>query len=162
MSPFVSISIDLLLIARCLLGLCWGTFWALVLQHTKMGKFWAQERTWIAVVIGVGADLVIAVGGDWWTCTAVVACSSVGIIARSMINESKHTFALGAYKTIWVLEDSIRLVLDLVAGIQGLLEDGDLSGPSNAELSRMLSLVHDLGDLLRAARRGEYEPRRKR
>jgi len=160
MTSTVSISVDLLLIGRCLLALFWGILWAIFLQHTRAGKFLTEERTWLTVVVGVGVDGAISFGGDWWTCAAVLAFSSVGIIARSLLNETNRPPALGAYKTVWVLEDGIALMRDITAGLQAILKGGKLSGPLNASLSNILSRAHDANELLRAARRGEYEQRR--
>jgi len=73
------------------LALIWGVVWAVILQFTRMGQFLVHQRTWITVVIGVGGDLVIAAVcvpfDGWWRVAAIVVLSSVGIIARSLINE---------------------------------------------------------------------------
>ena len=39
----MQLSIDLLLIGRCLGALCWGILWAVFLQCNRMGKFLAVE-----------------------------------------------------------------------------------------------------------------------
>ncbi len=73
------------------LALIWGGVWAAFLQFVPLGRFLAQKRTWITVVVGVGGDLLIAslvVPWDVWKWFAlIVACSSLGIIARSLFNE---------------------------------------------------------------------------
>lgn len=73
------------------LAVAWGVAWALVLQWTKFGRFLAIRRTWITVVIGIGVDMVIALAVmpfTWWSRIAlIVVLSSIGIIARSLINE---------------------------------------------------------------------------
>lgn len=160
MTSTVSISVDLLLIGRCLLALFWGILWAVFLQYNRAGRFWAEERTWLTVVIGVGVDGIISFAGDWWTCAAVIAFSSFGIILRSLLNETKRPLTLGAYKTVWVLEDGIALTRDITAELRDILKTGELSGPLNASLSSILSHAHAANELLRAARRGEYEQRR--
>lgn len=70
------------------LGLIWGIVWARVLQRTRMGRFLADKRTWLTVVIGVGGDLLIALlivpFAWWWRVFAVIALSSLGIIYRSL------------------------------------------------------------------------------
>ena len=72
-------------------ALIWGVVWALTLQYSQIGKFLAVKRTWITVVIGVGVDLLIvliAIPKKMWArVEMIVAASSVGIIARSLINE---------------------------------------------------------------------------
>ena len=72
-------------------ALVWGVVWALMLQYTQLGKFIALKRTWLSVVIGVGVDLLIALivipKRMWARFAMIIAASSVGIIARSLINE---------------------------------------------------------------------------
>lgn len=73
------------------LAVVWGAVWATVLQCTAFGRWLALKRTWITVVIGVGVDgliaLLVAPVTVWWRVAAIVAASSIGIIARSWINE---------------------------------------------------------------------------
>lgn len=73
------------------LALFWGILWALFLQHNPEGHYLALRRTWITVVIGVGVDLLILALGlplaEWLLVVAVMATSSLGIIARSLYNE---------------------------------------------------------------------------
>lgn len=72
-------------------ALCWGATWALFLQKTALGRYLAQDRTWVTVVAGVGVDLVLVrplMGRKpWERLLTVVALSSIGIIIRSLINE---------------------------------------------------------------------------
>ena len=49
----------------------------------------AKERTWLTVVAGIGVDLLIAYPAGWWTILFVISASSLGIIARSLINEHR-------------------------------------------------------------------------
>jgi hypothetical protein len=69
----------------------WGIIWALVLQLTTWGQFLALKRTWLTVVIGLGVDLLILFPllplDRWLLVLAVIALSSIGIIARSLYNE---------------------------------------------------------------------------
>ncbi|MBI1298713.1 hypothetical protein GC175_27580 [bacterium] len=69
----------------------WGIVWALVLQLTPWGRWAAVRRTWLTVVIGVGGTLVCGlVIFSWKTVLGFIglfACSSLGIIGRSLINE---------------------------------------------------------------------------
>lgn len=74
-----------------LLALFWGAVWAFCLSYFEWGRWLAQHRTWITVVVGVGVDLGIlyfAIDWDaWWVVCAVIALSSIGIIARSIAQE---------------------------------------------------------------------------
>lgn len=83
----MSINVHLALV----LALIWGCAWAAILQFTRLGRFLVHRRTWITVVIGVGVDLVIAAFcmpfDAWFRVVAIVAVSSVGIVARSLFNE---------------------------------------------------------------------------
>lgn len=78
------------------LAFIWGVIWALTIQHVPLAAYLAQKRTWMTVVAGVGVDLAIgllAVSdasspiGMWALQFAIIALSSIGIIARSIINE---------------------------------------------------------------------------
>jgi uncharacterized membrane protein len=79
------------LVLCLVLGLIWGVFWALFLQCTEAGRFLAIRRTWLAVTIGVGVDLLILLAllplDKWLQVGAVIGASSVGIILRSLRNE---------------------------------------------------------------------------
>jgi len=78
-------------VAMVLSELAFGVLWAAILQHTAWGRRLAQRRTWITVVIGVAGTVLLA----WpvlpivflWRITIAFCCSSVGIIARSLVNE---------------------------------------------------------------------------
>lgn len=76
-------------------ALSWGALWALALQLTAIGRWIAIRRTWIAVVVGVGGDLIIALAAipwEYWRDLAIiVACSAIPIVARSLINEHRET-----------------------------------------------------------------------
>jgi hypothetical protein len=73
------------------LALVWGGIWAALLQFTAWGRFIALRRAWLAVVIGVGVDLLILLIllplETWLLIVALIGCSAVGIIARSLWNE---------------------------------------------------------------------------
>jgi len=94
MIPEYSIETTMVLFVG-LLALVWGVVWALFLQLTRLGQFLTMRRTWLTVVIGVGADLVILALVVplvlWLVVMMVVALSSVGIIARSLYNEFHET-----------------------------------------------------------------------
>lgn len=74
-----------------ILALLWGALWALFLQLHPWGQWLALRRTWLTVVIGVAGDLAILIvvldGHTWITVAAIIAASSIGIIARSLYNE---------------------------------------------------------------------------
>lgn len=80
------------------LALIWGVIWAAILQFTAFGRWLALKRTWITVVIGIGVDGLLALPllplTAWLHTAAVVAASSVGIIARSWINEHREDRSL--------------------------------------------------------------------
>lgn len=73
------------------LALFWGVIWACCLQFAPLGRYLAARRTWLTVVIGVGVDLLILAlmlePAQLLRVAAVIACSSIGIIARSVLNE---------------------------------------------------------------------------
>ncbi|MCB9136724.1 MAG: hypothetical protein H6642_00080 [Caldilineaceae bacterium] len=73
------------------LATIWGFAWAAVLQFTRWGRWAAVQRTWLTVVIGTGANLLLLVPlfemGQWLAIAGVFALSSIGIIARSIHNE---------------------------------------------------------------------------
>lgn len=74
-----------------ILAFFWGVVWALFLQFNHLGQFLSRRRTWLTVVVGIGIDLIIMLPmlphQMWEQVVAVVACSSVGIITRSLYNE---------------------------------------------------------------------------
>lgn len=80
------------------LALFWGALWAAFLQCSAGGRYLALRRTWLTVVIGVGVDLLILATviplPAWLLICAVVAASSLGIIARSLYNEHQDEKAV--------------------------------------------------------------------
>ena len=80
-----------MIIMACILAAVWGAIWAVILQYTAWGQFLAVRRTWLTVVIGFGVDLLILLAilpvTVWLQVGAIIAASSVGIIARSLANE---------------------------------------------------------------------------
>lgn len=79
------------------LGVLWGALWGSFLQFTKTGRWLANARTWITVVVGVGGNLLIALlflpFHFWLYVVGLFAVSSLPIIARSLINEHRDTEA---------------------------------------------------------------------
>lgn len=74
-----------------LLSFFFGLIYAVLLQRTARGQALAARMTWLSVVIGVGGDLLISLlivpVKSWQRVAGVFALSSIGIIARSLINE---------------------------------------------------------------------------
>lgn len=62
------------------LALIWGVVFALFLQRTAWGRFLALRRTWIAVVLGVGVDLLIIISvipfDAWLVVCGIITASS--------------------------------------------------------------------------------------
>lgn len=115
----MQIDLDLGLFCRCFIALLWGILWAVFIQYNKLGQFIGEQRTWIAVVIGVGVDLLIGIAALWWHLWLIIAFSSVGIIIRSLLNEKREADpAVNRYKVKWAMES----VVDDCGGIIGLLE----------------------------------------
>lgn len=85
----------MMVILACVLAGVWGVVWAAVLQFTRLGAFLAVKRTWLTVVIGVGMDLLILLlvvdWLEWLLVCAVVGCSSLGMVGRSLYNEAMET-----------------------------------------------------------------------
>jgi len=73
------------------LAAIFGLIYAVLLQHTERGRALAARMTWLSVVIGVGGDLLISLlivpFKSWQRVAGVFALSSLGIIARSLVNE---------------------------------------------------------------------------
>ena len=80
-----------MLIMAAILAAIWGGIWAALLQYTDWGHFLAVRRAWLAVVIGVGADLLIMLAilplTVWLQVCCIIAASAIGIIVRSIANE---------------------------------------------------------------------------
>lgn len=73
------------------LAAIWGGFVALFLQKTELGRFLADRRTWVTVVVGVAGNLLIMrplMSEDAWNRVFnVFALSSLGVITRSLWKE---------------------------------------------------------------------------
>ena len=156
MAAETQITVDFLLISRCLGAVLWGAFVAAFMQFTKMGQFIAAERTWIAVVVGVGGDMLIGIGAEWWVMWMIVAFSSLGVIVRSLVNEHETEPALNRYKTKWAMEKAI----DSCGNVIGAL-DKALAADGEAKRVRFVSLAlgaaHQASREITAARYGEPE-----
>lgn len=150
------ISIDYPMILRVLLAFAWGIGFATYLETNRHGQFLVSERTWLTVVIGIGVDLLIAYPGDWWTVLTVIAASSVGIIARSLMNEQQRdTVNWQGYKVKHGLEDAAVVVADVIRKLEDLLTAGEMPAAASSEISRTLSRAQRLKEIIIAARRGD-------
>jgi len=156
MNPIVSISVDWLLIIRCLVALLWGIGYSLLLQFEKHFDFWREYRTWITVVLGIGVDLLIALNGSYWTVVFVIASSSLGIIARSLINESKHPIPTG-YRVLWSLESAAKRASALIAELGIALETTDLP-TVHSQVARAVGIAYQIRDYIGQARNCKHEP----
>jgi hypothetical protein len=134
-------SVDLLLIWRCLGALLWGIGLACFLQFHRMGAFLAKERTWLTVIVGVGVDLLLAIGAAWWEVWLIVAFSSLGIVWRSLHNEESDTPNVKAYKTLWAMEAALDAVGDVITELQKALETSDGLAHVSKVASRSLTLA---------------------
>jgi len=153
----IQIDIDLILFCRCFAALIWGILLAVYLQFNRLGVFLAKERTWLAVVVGVGVDLLLGINATWWAIWLIVAFSSIGIVVRSIVNEHQEGEpALNRYKTKWAMEEGIDACGDTITALQKALEE-----TSGAEQVRQISLAlaaaHRANRNITSARYGEIE-----
>jgi hypothetical protein len=150
------ISVNYMLIARCLGAIFWGILYAVWLQNARLGQFLVEERTWVTVVIGVGVDMLLGIGALWWEIWLIVALSGIGIIARSLINErDRQPMPNGnSHKVKWGMEDAMAALLEQIRLLEGLLSD--VQQVDVAALSQVLGLAHRANDKIRAARQGGY------
>lgn len=153
---FAVISLDYPLILRVLLAFGWGIGWAAYLELHRHGQFLATERTWLTVVIGIGVDLAIAWPGDWYVVALVIGASSVGVIARSLMNEQRQASVnWQGYKVKHGLEDAAVVVADVIRKLEDLLTGGELPAGASSEISKTLSRAQRLKEIIIAARRGD-------
>lgn len=148
--------VDLLLLLRILAAVLWGSAWAAYLTWTEHGRYLAKERTWITVVAGVGVDLIIAYGGDWWTVIFVIAASSPPIIARSLYQERLQEAKQVNYNANhlkWGVEDATATTGDLIKSLSGTLADFEASRAVR-DIARALSLALQVQEILILARSG--------
>ncbi len=149
----LQISIDSLWIIRTLLGLLWGIGYALFLQKIPSGRQLAADLTWLSVVIGVGVDMLISFGGTYYTVLSVISASAIGIIVRSLYNESNG--ANHPYKLIGGIEDATANVLGIITTIERGLEHETAPG---AIMSKALGLAHKAHENLKTARQSIVIP----
>src|SRR5512139_1035923 len=83
------------------LAAVWGTGYALFLQRYP-GRFLAARLTWLAVVIGIGVDLmIVCVAVDWSAAllvTGIMGFSAIPIIVRSLVNEMRDQQVLHGHQ----------------------------------------------------------------
>lgn len=158
MEPVVLISLNLVLILRLLLAFFWGWSLALFLQFTHIGKFWAEERTWLTVVIGVGVDWLISYDGSalWWTMGGILATSAVGILARSWHNENRDAGNPRLpNKTQWSLDAANTYTQDMISILSRALSETDRVAQIG-NISNSISLAHQIQAKIIDARRGAF------
>ena len=133
---------------------------AVFLQFSRMGRFLAGERTWLAVAAGVGVDLLIGIGATWWALWLIFAFSSVGIITRSLINEHREPEpALNRYRVKWQMEDTIDRCGDVIGALEKALAAQD-DGTRVQHISQALTAAHRASREITAARYGEPEKKK--
>lgn len=156
MNPtLLSISVDLLLIFRISIAFCWGFLYAAFLQFHRQGQFLVERRTWITVVLGIGIDLLIAYPGDWSTVALVISISSIGIIVRSLWNESTGANPNPtSYKLKHHLEDITALAETVISQLTQILKSNHMDGKTTADISQVLSKAHSIQDHAIDARNG--------
>ena len=74
-----------------LIAFSWGATWAACLQYTQWGRWLAQRRTWLTVVVGNGGTIAsMTLFLDMALVASIVFvffCAAIPIIARSFLNE---------------------------------------------------------------------------
>jgi hypothetical protein len=148
------ISVDFDLILRLFLAFLWGIGWALFLHYHHIGQDVVKNKTWLAVVVGIGVDLLIAYNADWWTVSGVIAASSIGIIWRSLSAESQQQQVnYNAHHVKWGIMDATAMADDMIKKLAGLLREHD---PQTlpAAISELLGTAYAQREILRAARQG--------
>ncbi len=148
------ISVDSLVILRLSGAIAWGFVWALFIYKARSGIALRQDHTWVTVVIGVGADLLLSFPGDWWTVAAVIALSSFGIIGFAVFYPRQDEPPSG-YKIIGYIEDATALCLCTIRELETALAASE-DGKTSAALSRTLTSVHKMRALMALARCGEF------
>ncbi len=162
MNPVVSeITVDLLLITRGILAISFGFGYAAFLQFTEQGRFLADHRTWITVVIGVGTCFIIGFNADYWTLLIIFALSSIGIIYRSIHNEIKIDRTplkniTNSYNTKQSIDAVLMELHDMNKAIDTLLGTSLTDSNVVKLLSLLLQRIDYCKEALRAARLGKY------
>jgi hypothetical protein len=76
------------------LELAFGILYALFLELTAVGRLLAVRFTWLSVVVGVGATVLIAQPLLGWERTglllAAFACSGVGVVIRALVRDARE------------------------------------------------------------------------
>lgn len=74
-----------------LVALIFGGTWAAILQFTEFGRYLADRRTYLTVVVGVGGCLAIfrplTDSKTWERILNIFTLAAIGIVARSLRNE---------------------------------------------------------------------------
>lgn len=154
MTGQVQFSLEITFFWRVFAAFCWGLGWAVYLQFSRRGRWLAEERTWITVVVGIGVDLLIAFNADWLTCAAVIIASSGGIIWRSLVNEKKRA-GLGRNKTLWAFEDVVVLTKEAMEIADDVVESL-ADGPSIVRARELIQKLQRAHLIASGALNGHY------
>lgn len=80
-----------------LIAVVWGFAWAACLTFTDWGRWLAVRRTWLTVVIGMGANMLILWRvldrRAWWLVAEILGLSAIGIVFRSLVQEYRDSDA---------------------------------------------------------------------
>ena len=78
-----------------ILALIWGIAFALFLHYVPIGRFIVVKYTWLAVVIGIGVDMALALVilplPQWLIVVGIITASSFGLIGRSIAMDSEES-----------------------------------------------------------------------
>jgi len=151
----MSIFIDLSLVFRVCAGFCWGFVFAVFLRRHPAGDYLATQREEFAAAVGMAVNMAIAFGTGWASILVVSVASLLGFLLHQfVVNVTPEAPQLGAYKTVWVLEDGIAITGNIIERLHDTLENGY----APTKVSRTLLQAIRLLGLLKAARNGRYEP----
>ena len=148
----VQLHLDPVLIIRCFGALFWGIMLAVFLQYVRIGKFIAEQRTWLSVVLGIGGDLLIAWQAEWLEICVIISLSAVGMVWRSVVNEEHYQPKLNSYKVKHWMEDAIDDLGNAIRMLECALDDGKAG-----QVSKALSCAHKAQRAISLARYGEPE-----
>jgi hypothetical protein len=82
-----------------LLGALWGISYTLFLWLSARGRFLRKRRTWLAVTLGVGVDLLLGLTVveplAWLWLAGIIAASALPVIGACLLGEyDEHQHAL--------------------------------------------------------------------
>jgi len=156
MNFHTQIEFDFFLIVRCLVAVLWGILFACFLQFNRHGQYLAKERTWITVTVGIGLDLLLGIGAQWWEIWLIIAGSSLGIIARSLLNEQGNAYTpdIRKYTVQWLLNDAIDNLGNVISALDEALQQSEKAAIL-AAISRALAAAYSAQRHITQARYGD-------